>query len=157
MLAVADAVERGLLINNEYNVHPRTRAALRAVAEGKIGELLTIHGRFKGRFVRGFDLAEGSPASSASPNSSPGESRSVSARFLTRQALSTRDDVFAGSRLNALDGGWLLGDQVLVGVQLDRGVFLHAEFLDRRTTPSILLTGAKGSSSCRTARPPSLR
>lgn len=145
MLAVADAVERGLLINNEYNVHPRTRAALRAVAEGKIGELLTIHGRFKGRFVGGFDLAEGSPHLFSLAQLFAGEPRSVSARFLTRQALSTRDDVFAGSRLNTLDGGWLLGDQVLVGVQLDRGVFLHAEFLDRRTTPSILLTGAKGA------------
>jgi hypothetical protein len=69
----------------------------------------------------------------------------VSARFVTRHDLSTREDVFAGSRLNTLDGGWLLGDQVLVEVELGRGVFLHAEFLDRRTTPSILLTGAKGA------------
>jgi predicted dehydrogenase len=145
MLAVADAADRRLLINNEYNVHPRTRAALRAVAEGSIGELLTMHGRFKGRFVGGFDLAEGSPHLFSLAQLFAGEPRSVSARFVTQQALSTRANVFAGSRLNTLDGGWLLGDQVFVGVQLDRGVFLHAEFLDRRTTPSILLTGDKGA------------
>lgn len=145
MLAVAEAAKRHLLVNNEYNVHPRTRAAQRAVAEGAIGDLLTMQGRFKGKFPGGFDLAEGSPHLFSLAQLFAGIPRAVSARFVTGHALATRDDVFAGSRLNTLDGGWLLGEQVVVEVELDRGVFLHAEFLERATTPSILLTGTKGA------------
>src|ERR1700679_283732 len=104
-----------------------------------------MQGRFKGNFAGGFDLAEGSPHLFSLAQLFAGDPRSVSARFVTRHALSARGDVFPGSRLNTLDGGWLLGDQVLVDVELDQGIFLHAEFLDRRTTPAILLTGARGA------------
>jgi len=145
MLAAADASGRSLLVNNEYNVHPRTRAAMQVVEDGGIGEVLSMQGRFKGRFAGGFDLAEGSPHLFSLAQLFAGIPRSVSARFVTEGAASTRDDVFAGSRLDTLDGGWLVGDRVFVELELNRGVFLHAEFLDRPTTPSILLTGSTGA------------
>jgi predicted dehydrogenase len=145
MVAAAESAGRRLLVNNEYNVHPRTVAALREVNAGAIGDLITMEGRFKGLFAGGFDLAEGSPHLFSLAQLFAGAPRAVSARFVADGALAGPSDIFPGSQLKTLDGGWLLGERTFVGLELDRGVFMHAAFLGRPTTPSILLFGTEGA------------
>jgi predicted dehydrogenase len=145
MIRASVRTGKALLINNEYNVHPRTRAAIEAVAAGRIGTLVSMSGRFKGNFAGGFDLAEGAPHLFSLAEIFAGSPIAVSARFATDARLSTATDVFSGALLNTLDGGWLVGDRASVNVEFSGAVFLHAEFLGRKTTPSILLTGTEGA------------
>ena len=42
MIAAAEAADRRLLVNNEYNVHPRTLAALAAGADALIARLENV-------------------------------------------------------------------------------------------------------------------
>jgi predicted dehydrogenase len=144
MLAAALAADRRLLINNEYNVHPRTRAALATVRSGRIGDVLAMRGSFKGNFPGGFDLAEGAPHLFSLAMLVAGQPARVAAEFVTGSRRSGVADIFDGAQLPTLNGGWLVGDRVTVEVEFAHGRQLHAEFFGVPTLPSLSVLGADG-------------
>lgn len=145
MLDAALAADRRLLINNEYNVHPRTRAALAALSSGQISEVLAMRGSFKGNFPGGFDLAEGAPHLFSLAMLVAGQPLRVAAEFVTGANRCRAADIFDGAQLATLNGGWLVGERVTVEVEFAYGRRLHAEFFGVPTVPSLTVLGAAGA------------
>jgi len=145
MIDAATESDRALLVNNEYNVHPRTRAVLDAVEQGLIGDIVGLRGTFKGNFVGGFDLAEGAPHVFSLAAQFCGIPKRVAAHFATGDKRSTKADIFDGRILPTLDGGWLVGDRVHTMVEFDHGIVMHVELLGTKTTPALVLLGTKGA------------
>lgn len=145
MLAAALEADRRLLVNNEYNVHPRTRAALSTVSAGEIGNVLAMRGSFKGNFPGGFDLAEGAPHLFSLAMLVAGHPLRVAAEFVTNNRPCRPTDIFDGAQLATLNGGWLVGEQVTVEVEFAQGRRLHAEFFGVPTVPALTVLGASGA------------
>lgn len=141
------AQERGrlLLVHNEYNISPRTLAALQVVRDGGIGQVVSMRGTFKGNFCGGWDIAEGAPHLFALAIQFAGEPRWVSSEIITGDRPATEADIFEGGVLKTVNAGWIVGDRIHAMVGFDGGIVMHAEFLGIKTNPHLLVLGTEGA------------
>lgn len=145
MIECARQAGRMLLVNNEYNVYPRTLAPLKHVREGGIGEIVALRGTFKGNFCGGWDLAEGAPHLFALAIQFAGTPQWVSGTIGTGDHFATESEIFDGSVIPSINAGWLVGDRIHATVGFERGIAMQCEFLGIKTNPHLLVIGTEGA------------
>jgi len=145
MINCAAELGRLLLVHNEYNVSPRTLAALRLVQAGGIGQVIALRGTFKGNFCGGWDIAEGAPHLFALAIQFAGAPRWVCSEIITQNRASMETDIFNGRVLPTVNAGWIVGDRIHAMIGFDAGVVMHAEFLGIKTNPHLLVIGTEGA------------
>jgi predicted dehydrogenase len=145
MIDCAAETNRLLLVHNEYNISPRTLAALQVVRDGGIGQVVAMRGTFKGNFCGGWDIAEGAPHLFALAIQFAGAPQWVCSEIITDDRPATEADIFEGGVLKTVNAGLIVGDRIHAMVGFEHGVVMHAEFLGVKTNPHLLVVGTEGA------------